>query len=105
MVKGSSRMDKQNTGMILSSTSDASNSKGTVMMAVLQHFMKKEAKLKKQIEASKLRGEELKAREKNFDPKLVRMMNGDFEGIGLEELKNYHDKLVEIQSMIRDQLN
>ncbi|CAD6244458.1 unnamed protein product [Miscanthus lutarioriparius] len=72
MVKGSSRMDKQNTG-------DARNSKGTVTMTVLQHFVERDAELKKQIEATKLRGEELKAREKNIDPKLVRVVNGDFE--------------------------
>jgi hypothetical protein len=123
-------MDKQNTGndlIIVSSTSkhyyfnhysisinsdndcffagDARNSKGTVTMTVLQHFMEEEAELKKQIEATKLQGEELKAREKNIDPKLVRVMNGDFEGIGLEELKKFHDMLVEIKSMIDDQLN
>ena len=130
MVKGSSRMDKQNTGndlIIVSSTSkhyyfnhysisinsdnecffagDARNSKGTVMMTVLHHFVEKDAELKKQIEATKLRGEKLKAREKNIDPKLVRLMNGNFEGIGLEELKKYHDMLVEIKSMVDDQLN
>jgi hypothetical protein len=74
-------------------------------MTALQRLMKEEAELKKQLEASKLRGEELKAREKNFAPELVRMMNADFEGIGLEELKIYHDMLVEIWSMIDDQLN
>uniref|UniRef100_A0A804PGM1 Uncharacterized protein n=1 Tax=Zea mays TaxID=4577 RepID=A0A804PGM1_MAIZE len=80
-------MDKKNTV-------DASNSKGTAKMTALQRLMKEEAELKKQLEASKLRGEELKAREKNFAPELVRMMNADFEGIGLEELKIYHDMLL-----------
>jgi len=83
---------------------DARNSKGTVTMTVLQHFVERDAELKKQIEATKLRGEELKAREKNIDPKLVRVVNGDFEVIGLE-LKKYHDMLVEIKSMVDDQLN
>jgi len=87
---------------------DARNSKGTVTMIILQHFMKKEAELKelkKQLEATKLRGEELKAREKNFDPKLVPIMTGDFEGKGLKELEKYRDMLVEMKSMIDDQLN
>jgi len=73
---------------------DARNSKGTVTMIILQHFMKKEAELK-----------ELKAREKNFDPKLVPIMTGDFEGKGLKELEKYRDMLVEMKSMIDDQLN
>ena len=84
---------------------DARNSKGTVTMTVLQHFVERDAELKKQIEATKLRGEELKAREKNFDPKLVPIMTGDFEGKGLEELEKYRDMLVEMKSMIDDQLN
>ncbi|KAG0532097.1 hypothetical protein BDA96_04G078700 [Sorghum bicolor] len=107
MVKGSSRMDKQKTG-------HARNSKSTVTMTVLQHFlfistvlqplMEEEAELKKQIEATKLRGEELKAQEKNIDPIFLRVMNGDFEGIGLEELKKCHAMLVEMKSMIDDRL-
>ncbi|KAJ1278270.1 hypothetical protein BS78_04G067100 [Paspalum vaginatum] len=99
MVKGSSSTDKQNTG-------DASKSKATAKMSVLQWTMKEEAKLKKELEAEKRRSEELKAREKTLDPKLVRMIKDDnFEGIGLEELKNYYDKLVEVQRMINDRLS
>jgi hypothetical protein len=32
-------------------------------------------------------------------------MIGDFEGKGLEELEKYRDMLVEMKSMIDDQLN
>ncbi|CAL5059852.1 unnamed protein product [Urochloa decumbens] len=91
-------MDKQNTG-------HPSNSTGTATMTALQRLMMEEAELKKQIEAEERRGEELKARIENFDQKLARMLNGDFEGIGYEELKIYHDKLVEIHSEVNDHNN
>ncbi|RCV05116.1 hypothetical protein SETIT_1G056600v2 [Setaria italica] len=91
-------MDKQNTG-------HASNSKGTTTMTALQRLMKEEAELKKQLEAAKHQGEEQKTRIKNFDPKLARMLNGDFEGIGYEELKVYDDNLVEIQHEIDGHVN
>ncbi|OEL28862.1 hypothetical protein BAE44_0010114 [Dichanthelium oligosanthes] len=90
-------MDKKNAV-------DASNSKGTAKM--LQSLMKEEAELKKRIEAAKRHGEEQKAsREKDFDQKLLCMLNDDFEGIGVEELKIYYDKLVEIKHKIDGLLN
>jgi len=74
-------------------------------MTVMQKLMKEEAELRKQLEAANRQGEEQMARMKNCDPKLVRMLNGNFEGKGYEDLKNFHDKLVEIQCMINDRIN
>ncbi|CAL5023626.1 unnamed protein product [Urochloa decumbens] len=91
-------MDEQNTG-------HPSNSIGTATMTAQQRLMREEAELKKQIEAEERRGEEQKARIENFDQKLAHMLNGDFEGIGYEELKIYFDKLVEIQREIKDRNN
>ncbi|KAF8727644.1 hypothetical protein HU200_018872 [Digitaria exilis] len=91
-------MDKKNTG-------HASNSKVTAMIMMIQKFMREEAKLKKQIEAANRRGEEQKAKVKNFDPKLAPMMNCAFEGRGCEELESYHDQLVEMQRMVADLQN
>lgn len=67
-------------------------------------LMKEEARLKKQLEATKLQGEELKAQEKNIDPTLARVMNNDFEGIGFKELEKCEDMMVKIQSMTDDEL-
>lgn len=118
-------MDEQTTGIISTPTSKhyyfnhysinsdgncffvghASNSEGTTTMTALQRLMNEAAELEKQLEAAKRQGEEQKARIKNFDPKVARMLKDDFEGMECEELIVYNDTLVEMHRMIKGHNN
>ncbi|KAK3152351.1 hypothetical protein QOZ80_2BG0157740 [Eleusine coracana subsp. coracana] len=82
---------------------DANKSKGiTMKVTVMQQLLKEEAKLQKKIKAEIRQDEELKAMEKNCDEKMMRMLNGDFEGVGSEDLKSFYDKLVEFGATLKN---
>ncbi|TVT99267.1 hypothetical protein EJB05_55375 [Eragrostis curvula] len=62
-------------------------------------LIKEEAELHKKLEVEICRGEKLKATEKNCDENVMRTLNDNFTGHGLEDLKSFHDKLAESQGM------
>ncbi|TVU20857.1 hypothetical protein EJB05_30457, partial [Eragrostis curvula] len=64
---------------------------------VLQQLMKEVVELEKKLEAEIRRGEKLKAKEKNCDQNLLCMLKETFTGLGLEDLKSFSEKLVEIK--------
>ncbi|TVU20851.1 hypothetical protein EJB05_30451 [Eragrostis curvula] len=62
-------------------------------------LIKEEAELLKKLDVEIRRGEKLKTTEKNCDENVMRMLNDNFTGHGLEDLKSFHDKLAESQGM------
>ncbi|TVT99265.1 hypothetical protein EJB05_55373, partial [Eragrostis curvula] len=64
---------------------------------VLQQLMKEVVELQKKLEAEICRGEKLKAKEKSCDENEMCMLKDNFTGLGLEDLKSFNEKLVEIK--------
>ncbi|TVU02021.1 hypothetical protein EJB05_52556, partial [Eragrostis curvula] len=63
---------------------------------------KEEVELQKKLEVEICQGEKLKAKKNNCGEKVIRTLNNDFDGMGLEDLKSFHDKLDEVQSIFKD---